>query len=142
METVHSASYSVLINGEPKGLKQPTRGIKQGDPLSPYLILLCAEGLSTMLRRAEEQRQIQGILSCKGGVRVSHLLFADDCLLFCQAKGEKCQNLLTLLHSYEVASGQTINRGKTALFFSKNTRVTIKQAIQRMLGAQVFRDCE
>ena len=49
METVCTASYSILINGEPRGLVQPSRGIKQGDPLSPYLFLLCAEGLSTML---------------------------------------------------------------------------------------------
>ena len=138
METVHSASYSILINVEPKGLIKPTRGIKQGDPLSPYLFLLCAEGLLAMLRRAEEQRQIQGILSCRGGIRVSHLLFVDDCLLFCQAKVEECQNLLNLLHNYEVVIGQAINRGKTTLFLKKNTRVTIKQTIQSMLGAQVF----
>lgn len=137
METVHLASYAVLINGI-----KPTRRIKQGDPLSPYLFLLCAEGLSAMLKRAEEQRKIQGILSCRGGIHVSHLLFADDCLLFCQAKVEECKNLLNLLHSYEVASGQAINRGKTTLFFSKNTRANIKQSIQSMLGAQVFHDYE
>ena len=82
IETIHTASYSVLINGEPQGFVKPTRGIKQGDLLSPYLFLLCAEGLLAMLMRAEEQKGIQGILSCRGGVRVSHLLFADDCLLF------------------------------------------------------------
>ena len=99
METIHTASYSVLINGEPQGFVKPTRGIKQGDPLSPYLFLLCAEGLSAMLMKT-----IQGILSCCGGVCVSHLLFANDCLLFGQAKIEECQNLLHLLHSYEIAS--------------------------------------
>ena len=50
--------------------------------------------------------------------------------------------MLNLLHSYEVASGQAINRGKATLFFSKNMRVTIRQTIQSMLGAQVFQDCE
>ena len=54
METIHTASYSVLINGEPQGFFKPTRGIKQGDPLSPYLFLLCVEGLSAMLMRAKE----------------------------------------------------------------------------------------
>lgn len=49
MEIVTTASCSVLINGEPKGFIKPTRGIKQGDLLSPYLFMLYAEGLSTML---------------------------------------------------------------------------------------------
>ena len=54
METVTTTSYSVLINEEPKGFITPTRGIKQRDPLSPYLYLLCTEGLSALLRKAEE----------------------------------------------------------------------------------------
>ena len=54
METIHTASYSVLINVEPQGFFKPTRGTKQGDPLSPYLFLLCTEGLSAMLMRAKE----------------------------------------------------------------------------------------
>ena len=54
METVTTTSYSILINGEPKGFITPSRGIKQGDPLSPYLYLLCVEGLSALLRKAEE----------------------------------------------------------------------------------------
>ena len=58
METVCTATYSVLINGEPKGFVAPTRGIKQGDSMSPYLFLFCAEGLSAMLRKAEKARHL------------------------------------------------------------------------------------
>ena len=56
METVCTASYSMLINGEPQGFITPSRGIKQGDPLLPYLFLLCVEGLSSLLRKAKENR--------------------------------------------------------------------------------------
>ena len=54
MQCVSSASYTVLINNEPRGFISPTRGLKQGDPLSPYLLLFCVEGLSTLLRKAIE----------------------------------------------------------------------------------------
>ena len=85
MEMVSTTSYSILINGELKGFMQPSRGIKQGDPLSPYLFLLCAEGLYGMIRRVVENRELHGVLSSPNGVCISHLLFADDNLLFFEA---------------------------------------------------------
>ena len=51
MQIVCTTSYSILVNEKPKGFVQPTRGIKEGDPLSPYLFLLCAEGLSGLIRK-------------------------------------------------------------------------------------------
>jgi hypothetical protein len=83
MTCVRTTSYSVLLNGEPTGYIRSTRGIRQGDPLSPYLFLLCAEGLSALLRKAERDTLIHGVFICQSGLRISHLLFADDSLLFC-----------------------------------------------------------
>ena len=142
MKTMCTASYSILIKEEPRGFVQPSWGIKQGDPLSPYLFLLCAEGLSGMIRRAVQNREIHGVLSCPNGVCISHLLFANDSFLFCEASVEECQRLMDILGQYEATSGQAINRQKTTLFFCRNTREEVKQNIQQMLGARIMTDCE
>ena len=135
METVSTTSYSILINGEPKGLIKPTRGIKQGDLLSLYLFLFCIEGLSSLIRKAVTTNKLKGIQSCRGGVRIAHLLFADGSLLFCESKKGECQQLLDILTQYEEASGQAINKQKTTIFFSKNTIPRVKEEIQNLFDA-------
>ena len=121
MMCVRTISYSVLLNRKPIGYIKPSRGIREGDPLSPYLFLLCAEGLSALLRKAERDRKISGVSVCRGGPKISHLLFFDDSLLFCCASSAECHRLMEVLAMYERASGQMVNKEKTALFFSKNT---------------------
>uniref|UniRef100_A0A2N9EC60 Reverse transcriptase domain-containing protein n=1 Tax=Fagus sylvatica TaxID=28930 RepID=A0A2N9EC60_FAGSY len=142
MECVKSPSYSILLNGEPHGFVSPTRGIRQGDPLSPYLFLICAEGFTALLRKAEREKRLSGISVCRGGPRISHLLFADDSLLFCQAKLEECNNLMDILTLYEESSGQKINRDKTAIFFSRNTAENKREEIKSRWGAQVLSQYE
>ncbi|KAL5848629.1 hypothetical protein ACOSQ4_006642 [Xanthoceras sorbifolium] len=80
-----SASYSFLINGEPKGFVKPSRGLRQGCPLSPYLFLLCAEGLTSLLSKAELENNLHGIKVARNAPAVSHLFFADDSLVFLRA---------------------------------------------------------
>lgn len=78
MKCVTTVSYYVLINDSPKGLIKPTKGIRQGDPLSPYLFILCAEVLSHMMNIAETKKKIQGIKISNIGPAITHLLFADE----------------------------------------------------------------
>ena len=85
MQCVSSVSYSVLINGEAFGTITPTRGLCQGDPLSPYLFLLCAEGLSALIHETARNQLLNGISICRGYPIITHLFFADDSLLFCKA---------------------------------------------------------
>ena len=104
MECISTITYSVLINGEPTQVIHPSRGLRQGDPLSPYLFLLCSEGLHFLLHRAAEARQIRGVSICKRGLRLTHLFLAYDSLIFCKASLVECQKIQDLLDCYERAS--------------------------------------
>ena len=90
MLCVKTVSYSILVNGEPRGWIKPSRGIRQGDPLSPFLFLLCTEGLHGLITKAAAQGDIKGYSLCRNSPRLTHLLFADDSLLFCRATIQEC----------------------------------------------------
>ena len=136
MLCVTTVTYSILVNGEPKGLIHPSRGIKQGDPLSPFLFLLCTEGLHGLIRKEAMEGRIKGFFLCKREPKLTHLFFVNDSLLFCRATSNKCNMILDLLGSYERVSGQKINRSKTTLFFSKSTLDDTKEIIRGLLGVQ------
>lgn len=82
---VFSVSYSVMINSCPSVSFYPTRGLQQGNPLSPYLFLICTKSLSVMIRNAEFQCGIHGMKVCKQTPLVSHLFFANGIVLFTKA---------------------------------------------------------
>jgi hypothetical protein len=134
MMCVRSVQYAVLINGIPTEKFTPTRGIRQGDPISPYLFLLCAEALSSLLRKAEQDGFLTGVPTSKKGPRINHLFFADDSLLFCKANSQHWHRMEKILETYEKASGQRLNKEKTSLFFSRNTPEAIKQEIIALSG--------
>ena len=118
MVCVKTVSYSILVIGEPHGLLHPTRGIRQGDPLSPFLFLLNMQGLHGLIQQATRVGGIKGFSLCRRGPELSHLLFADDSLLFCRATPEECDKVLGNLDCYEEASCQNVNKNKTSIFFS------------------------
>jgi hypothetical protein len=82
MRLVTSVSFSVMLNGVRLEKFSPSRGIRQGDPISPYLFLLAAEGLSCLLKSRSQSSVLKGITVATSAPMVSHLLFADDSLLF------------------------------------------------------------
>ena len=136
MECISSISYSILINGESPLVIYPSRGIKQGDLLSPYLFLFYTEGLHSLLQHAADLGQIRGVSICKNGFWLTHLFFADDGLLFCRSSIVECHKIQDLLSSYERASGRQLNRSKTSLFFSKSTSPKSIEQIINFLGVQ------
>jgi hypothetical protein len=77
--------YAVRVNGELTEPVVPSRGIRQGDPISPYLFLLCTEGLSSLLQQSENQGELYGIKNGRLGPPISHPLFADDIIFFARS---------------------------------------------------------
>ena len=107
--------FSVLVNGSPCGFFQSTRGLCQGDPLSPMLFVIVMEALSKLLDKAIEGRFLAGFSVGGGAISVSHLLFADDTLLFCDADPTQLLYLRLVLNWFEAVSGLRINLGKSEL---------------------------
>lgn len=124
MKCVTSVRFSVRVNGELQPYFTPSRGLRQGDPASPYLFLLCAEGFSSMLKFYGGYID-RGIRASVRSPWVSHLLFADNCLIFLNANSKCTERLNNILRIFAEASGQRANKDKSAIFFSPNTPSSI-----------------
>ena len=122
--------YHVVVNGEEVGPISPVRGLRQGDPISPHLFFLCAEGLSRLIKKAEHDNLIHRIRVSRRAPTVSHLLFTDDSFLFFKASVSECVSLKDVLKRYELGSGQAINLAKLGIFFSSNVGLECKNAIK------------
>jgi len=114
----------------------PGRGLRQGDPLSPYLFIICAKDLSALIRNAESRGDLQGVRICRSAPRVSHLLFVDDCFLFFQADESQTNTMKQILNQYEEASGQAISLPKSEIFYSRNVQETLENSITNTLGVR------
>lgn len=134
MKCVSTVKYQVKVNKDATEVIIPQRGLRQGDPLSPYLFLLCAEGFSALLYDAERNGSLKGIKLCREAPSVSHLLFADDSLLLLEANEKNAQAVNDILEKYEVCSGQVINKDKSAILFSKNTNQRQKRQMMDIMG--------
>lgn len=134
MACVGSVSYSFLIKGSPKGQVIPSRRLRQGDPLSPYLFILCTEVLSGLCQRAQLRGHLPGIKVARGSPPINHLLFADDTMFFCRSNPKSCNKLKEIIARYGEASGQVINVNKSAITFSRKTASAVKAAAKLSLG--------
>uniref|UniRef100_A0A803PF19 Reverse transcriptase domain-containing protein n=1 Tax=Cannabis sativa TaxID=3483 RepID=A0A803PF19_CANSA len=133
LKCVNSAKYNVVHGGRTMGPITPSRGIRQGDPLSPYIFILCAEGLSTLIKRYEDRGLLHGCKVANGAPKVSHMLFADDSYLYCKATLQEATRVRELLHQFECASGQKVNLGKSSIFYSTNTANQVRKDINMLL---------
>uniref|UniRef100_A0A803PQ54 Reverse transcriptase domain-containing protein n=1 Tax=Cannabis sativa TaxID=3483 RepID=A0A803PQ54_CANSA len=133
-QCLSSVSTKFSVNGNITKEIFPSRGLRQGDPLSPYLFLLCSEGLAAALRIQEQLGNFDGISIARSAPAISHLLFADDTLVFAKATHSSCNALQAALQLYNQATGQCVNFGKSSILFSPNTPSQVSDHFYHALG--------
>eukprot|EP00253_Pinus_taeda_P002079 PITA_02079 len=132
MILITSSQFSILINGIPSRPFKPSRGIRQGDPLSPFLFILMAEGLGRHIKNVLLSRQIIG-LSVHNTPANSHQQFVDDTMLFGYPSVQEASRFKALLNDFSKASGTDVNCRKSQIFFF-HTPPSVKTAVTRILG--------
>jgi hypothetical protein len=111
----------------------PTRGLRQGDPLSPYLFLFVADGLSTLINRKVETSAMKELIICRNAPGISHLLFADDTLLFFRASTDQAEVIKEVLTTYGHCTGQQINPAKCSIMFNEKCPSATQNQVKTIL---------
>ncbi|XP_015160416.1 uncharacterized protein [Solanum tuberosum] len=126
--------YSIIVNGKRYGFFQSTRGLKQGDPLSPALFILGEEVLSRSLNRLHNNPEYHGFFMEVRGPQVNHLSFADDIILFTSGRQKTLKLIMQTLNSYEETSGQLINRDKSHFMVHSCAFNSTRDRIKKITG--------
>ncbi|KAE8676059.1 hypothetical protein F3Y22_tig00111634pilonHSYRG00065 [Hibiscus syriacus] len=114
----------------------PSRGLRQGDPLSPYLFVMCMERLGHAITGAVNNGRWKPIRLCRNGLVLSHLFFANELVLLAEASIEQCDVIRGILELFCKSSGQKINMQKTTIYYSKNVDLDLKNSISASFGFQ------
>ncbi|XP_060195100.1 uncharacterized protein LOC132624318 [Lycium barbarum] len=126
--------YSVLINGGINRFFKSSRGLRQGDPLSPSLFILSTENLSQMLNKLPRNPRYKGFWMNIMGPQINHLTFADDTILFCNGSKRPMQLLMNTLSKYEEVSGQLINKNKSCFAMGEKTSLIAITRVKLIIG--------
>ena len=133
MACMSSVTFEVLVNGGKSDQFKPSRGLRQGNPLSPYLFILGREVLSRRLDRELAAGNISGAKTSVRSPALTHVMYANNIVLFSKATSHNARILSYCLDMYCAWSGQCINRNKSGIFFSKHSTTSIRRAIKQNL---------
>lgn len=133
MTCLSSVRYSIKFNGTLLDTFAPSRGLRQGDPLSPFLFLFVADGFSRLMEERVAAGDITPVKICRGAPGISHLLFADDTLLFFKADCEQARLIKGVLNEYALGTGQLVNSNKCSILFDDTSPAETQDAIKNLL---------
>eukprot|EP00253_Pinus_taeda_P017898 PITA_17898 len=136
LELIKSTRYSILVNGTPSTPFSPSRGIRQGDPLSPFLFVILMEGLSKLIAKRKEDGQIKGLQPIRSCPATTHQQFVDDTMLHGTPTVKEATAYRDILHLFSIASGMEINFSKSTIFFF-NTHQAVQSHLSRLLGFKI-----
>lgn len=137
LQCVKTVSYTLLLNGKVAGRISPHRGLRQGHPLSPYLLILCANAFSIAMVKVENEGFIQGIKRRGGGPSISHLLYVDDLLLAFKSSEDSCKFSRSLMDNFGHLSGLKVNNSKSVIVFSPNLESNAKASFCHILNMKI-----
>ncbi|XP_075108842.1 uncharacterized protein LOC142180692 [Nicotiana tabacum] len=124
--------YSILINGQAHGFFKSSRGVKQGDPVSPTLFILAAEALSRGLNALHTNLYFCGFGVPKWSPNINHLPYVDDMIIFSSSDETSLMLIMQVLNAYEVASGQLVNKTKSAVYLYHLTDMEVVSKVERI----------
>ncbi|XP_059295527.1 uncharacterized protein LOC132048858 [Lycium ferocissimum] len=125
--------YSVLINGKSHGFFKSSRGLKQGDPLSPTLFIIAAEVLARNLNDLHDDPAFKGYGMPKWSPQINYMSYVDDTILFCSADPVSWRKTRKVLRNYEKVSGQLVNNEKSSFYLHEKVPATIVR-VKRKTG--------
>jgi len=128
-----SVSFEVLVNGGKTDQFKPSKGLRQGDPFLPYLFILGQDVLSRLLDKELHSSNFSGVKASPKGPALTHVMYADDIVLFSKATRHDVEILASCLDKNCDWSGQSINKNKSGICFSKHTSPPIRRAIKQLL---------
>lgn len=140
MACVETSRLSILWEGEQTEYFKPGRGIRQGDPISPYLFVLCMERLSHIIQAEVANGNWKGVKVSRKGPVLSHLFFADDMVLFSEADERQVDIVKKSLDRFCAYSGQKVSLIKSHIYFSNNVNDFIADQLESRAGIPRTKD--
>lgn len=129
MQCMTTINYSILINSVPSVLFSPSRELRQRDSLSPYIFLSVTQALSSLIANSKNLGLFEGLKLTRHVPVITHILFANDTLLFGVASKEKAMTFSKIIKDYSLASGENVNFQKSSIMFNRKCLVNLKHDI-------------